>query len=438
MSDDFLERGLPQDSDAERALLGVFLQSPQWLAEFPIAVREFFHDRHRRIYNAMVGLQSEGLPVEFPAIYGWLKSRDEIELVGGATYISSLVDGIPVSDPTYYVKQVHSKWLQRECIRTGYEIQSAAFEAEDGADALSHSERLLALVAEAETGSAEATRTAGEGAQSYLEDLERRQTMGTGIRTGLQDLDASLCALDPETLTLVGARPSNGKSALALTWAHNIAKEGRRVGFFSLEMTTEEMSQRLLSMTGRIDLHSLRGQRLAAEDWQRLMLAKSALDTLPIYFDDTRGLTAIEVCARMRRMKRRHGIDAFFVDYLTRLRFARNRELRHELGDAVKAFKDVAGELNTVNIALSQLRRPMPGTAIHKPQLSDLRESGNLEEDADNVLFVHRDEMYQPTDENRGLADVIVAKQRQGPAPEFVKLAFIGNYVKFENLWQRY
>jgi replicative DNA helicase len=435
---------LPSDVDSERIVMGAVIlaadvctkgEAEQYLDSMAIDVQDFFLDSHRRIFAALRDLRAECLPLEFQSLIARLRDNGELERVGGSTYVSGLTHGIPASDPNYYAKRVKSKALQRACVRAGNAISTQALEAESGEAAVEYAERTLIRLTEGGESGEGILASVGEVADTYLAELERTQGLPPeGVRTGLRDLDDVLISLEPETLTIVGARPSQGKSAFGLTVGLNDAEAGVPVGIFSLEMPKQQLIQRLLAMISKVSLYRLRKREIWREDWPKLHAAKQHLDDLPLFIDDTRGLTAPQVCARMRRMKQQKGIELTIVDFLTRLKFNNKRDLRHEVGDAAKYFKDVSGELRIPVIALSQLSRASTTGTVRRPQLSDLRESGNLEEDSDTVVFVHREEMYQRTDANRGIAELIVAKQRQGSAPEIVQAMFNGELVRFDNL----
>lgn len=432
---ELLEKALPADLDAERTILGALLQNAEWLDTINLTADAFFQNRHGLLFEIIESLYTDGQPVEIKALSGRLRDKGQLEQVGGVTYIASLIDGTPGSNPFYYAERIRSKHLQRRCMRAGESIVTEAMDSESGAVSLAYAEKAVAGLADDNAG--RGVRLAADVAMDCLARIERSEGP-RGIKTGLVDVDALMLSLEPETLTLVGARPSNGKSAFGLTLALNVATENIGVGFFSLEMTAEQLTDRLLAMLTGIDLMELRaGYTLNTDQWRKLTEAQGKLQSLPIYIDDTRGLTAGQVCARMRRLEKQQSLGVGIIDYLTRLRFDNKREMRHELGDSAKRFKDLSGELQIPVVALSQLSRASVATGkVRRPQLSDLRESGNLEEDADNVLFVHREEMYDPTDENRGRAEVIVAKQRQGPAPEIIPVSFHGPTAHFRNAWR--
>ena len=438
MSEDkLLTKGLPSDPDAEEIVIGATLLDSRWLDNRSLRPHEMYLKSHQIISAEIVRMWSQGLPIEFPSLLSRLRDRGELEAAGGAAYIGSLIDGVPASDPSYYAGRISSKYLQRQCLYAGQAIQNHSVDCESGEEALEYAEQLIfeVLKEREQPGSREAVSLA-EAADQYLETLEQRDTT-KALTTGLVDLDRCIVGLEPESLTIVAARPSNGKSAFGVHIALNLAQQGIASAFYSLEMTRQQIVERMIANLAQIDLQVLRRGNLSREDWARVHDARQTVDRLPVYIDDTRGLNANQVCSRMRRLKVKHGIAMAIVDYLTRLRFERRRELRHELGDAAKMFKDISGELQIPVVAMSQLSRASVSDGrARRPQLSDLRESGNLEEDADTVILVHREWMYAPTVENKNEAELIVAKQRQGPAPEVIKVGFQGECVRFHNLWR--
>ena len=436
--DKLLEAGLPSDPEAEHCLLGTLLLRPSLLDEIDVAIPEFYQRSCRLLYEAMLDLKAEGQPVEFHPLRALLADRGVLESIGGATWITSLIDGFAGVGEKWYAERIRSKYLQRRTVQIGNAIMSNAMDPEStGAEAVEFAEKAIAgLTDESQGVKTGEIRSLGDVALDQINAIKTGKPLDA-IDSGLAELDRVMIGFEPETLTVVGARTGNGKTAFGLALALHCAIQGRPVAFFSLEMSTVTLSQRLLSMRAGVPLQAIRYRKVFGEDLEKLAHAQRELNCIPLHIDDTRGLTASQVCARLRRYKQQQGTEITIVDFLTRLKFNSKRDLRHELGDAAKAFKDASGEFNIPVIALSQLSRASVKEGKPRyPQLSDLRESGNLEEDADNVLFVHRDEYYGRTDENHGLADVIVSKQRQGPAPEFVKVGFRGEYVRFENLWK--
>jgi replicative DNA helicase len=436
--DKLLEHGMPSDPDSEQSLLGVLLQRPALLDEIDTALPEFY-DRHcRLLYEAMLDLKAEGQPIEFGTIRARLHDVGALESIGGATWIASLIDGMPVQNEQWYAERIRSKYLQRRTVQIGNAIMSHALDGEvTGVEAVEYAENAVARLTDESQGVTTGdVRALGEVAAEQVRLLETGAPTDA-VGSGLVDLDRVMIGFERETLTIVGARPMNGKTAFGLALALHCALQNLPVAFFSLEMSLATLTQRLLSMRSGVPLQAIRYRQVYGDDLRRVREAQADLAVLPLVIDDTRGLTAQQVCSRLRRYKQQRGVGITFVDYLTRLKFSAKRELRHELGDATKVFKDVSGELDIPVIALSQLSRASVKEGKPRmPQLSDLRESGNIEEDADNVLFIHRDAAYERTDENAALADVIVSKQRQGPAPEFVKVGFQGACVRFENLWR--
>lgn len=435
--DRLADHGLPSDPETEASLLGVLLLKPSLLDEIETATPEFSLPSHRTLYETMLDLRADGVPIDFVSVRGLLQDRGELERIGGATWIANLINGLPANNEQFYADRIRAKYLQRRTAQVANAILLHAIEPETtGPESVEYAEQAVAQLSDEAQGVHTGTiRSVGETTAEVIRDIESGAPTNA-IPIGLREVDDKMLGLEPQTLTIVGARPGNGKTAFGLTLSLHCAERGLPVVFFSLEMSAASLGQRLLAMVAKVSLHNIRHRRVSSDELRRLKAAQHAVALLPLKIDDTRGLTANQVCSRMRRYKKHGGMDIALVDYLTRLRFSGRRDLRHELGDAAKAFKDSSGEFDIPVVALSQLSRASVKEGKPRyPQLSDLRESGNLEEDADNVLFVHRDEYYDRKPDNEGQADIIVSKQRQGPAPEFCKVAFLGDFVRFANLW---
>ncbi|HEX8090589.1 MAG TPA: replicative DNA helicase, partial [Blastocatellia bacterium] len=348
-------------------------------------------------------------------------------------------DGVPRTDTIeHYAKIVKSKAMLRRLITASNQIIARAFDEEDDPDVIiDQAEQMIFQIAEDRMR--QGFQYIGEVAQRRLEQIEQmagRPEMITGVPTGFTDFDQMTSGLQRQDLVIIAARPSMGKTALALNMAQYAAKNGNTVGVFSLEMSAEQLVSRLLCSEARVDAHRLRTGYLNREEWARLADALRRLCETQVFIDDTAGAGVLEMRAKSRRLKAEHGLDLLIIDYL-QLMSGRGRieSRQQEVSQISRDLKALAKELNVPVIALSQLSRATETRSEHKPQLSDLRESGAIEQDADVVCFIFREEVYNQTDENRGRAELIVAKQRNGPTGS-VELAFLKEFTRFENMWK--
>lgn len=440
-SDPFFEKGLPSNVEAERSILGaILLDNAVCNQAIELLRREdFFLDSHRRIYDRMVALTERGSPIDFITLSDELRRAAEFEQVGGATYIASLVDGVPRTDTIeYYAKIVKSKAQLRKLITASNQIIANCFDEEDDPDVIiDRAEAMIFQIAEDRVR--QGFQYIGEVAQRRLEQIEQmagRPEMITGVPTGFTDFDQMTSGLQRQDLIIIAARPSMGKTALALNMAQYAAKNGNTVGVFSLEMSAEQLVSRLLCSEARVDAHRLRTGYLNREEWARLADALRRLCETQVFIDDTPGASVLEMRAKSRRLKAEHGLDLLIIDYL-QLMSGRGRieSRQQEVSQISRDLKGLAKELDIPVISLSQLSRATETRSDHRPQLSDLRESGSIEQDADVVCFIYRDEVYNQNDENRGTAELIISKQRNGPTGT-AQLAFLKEFTRFENMWR--
>jgi replicative DNA helicase len=368
-----------------------------------------------------------------------LSRTGELDAVGGPAYIASLVDGVPRSaNVEYYARIVKEKAILRALIEAGGRIVETAFEARDDVDdILDRSERLVFAIAQDRMRAGFVSfKSIADQSLKTIERLAAHRELITGLPTGFPTLNEYTSGLQPSDLVVVAARPGIGKTSFALNIAQHAAmKEGRRVGIFSLEMSREQLFLRMLTGLARIDAHLMRTGRLGKEQWSRLAVHLGQLAAAPVFIDDTAGTTVLEMRAKSRRLKAEQGLDLIVVDYLQLMRGRGRFENRNqEISDISRSLKELAKELNLPVIAISQLSRaPEQRGNDRRPQLSDLRESGAIEQDADIVMFIYREEVYKQTEENQGVAQIIIAKQRNGPIGT-IQMAFIREYTKFEEL----
>jgi replicative DNA helicase len=434
-----LERPLPQNLDAERSILGAILLDNHALntAIENIKAEDFFLEQHRRVFNQMIALGEAQQAIDLVTLTESLHRVGELESSGGAPYLAALADGMPrVSNVEHYARIVREKALLRNLIHATHNIQQRALEGEDGADTiLDNAESSIFALAEDRLKSG--LIPVKDIVRDNFERLERIFREGksiTGVSTGYTELDKLLSGLQPSELLILAARPSQGKTALALNLAENISiRSGSPVAFFSLEMSKESLLQRLVASVAQIDAHKFRTGHLSREDWRRMTESLGTISSAPLWIDDAGSTSVLEIGAKARRLKREKGLSMLVVDYLQlitgRGRFNNRQE---EVASISRGLKGLAKELQLPVLVLSQLTRA-PEREDRGPQLSDLRESGAIEQDADVVMFIHRphwSKMDSSPDE-RDQAEIHVAKQRNGPTDK-VRFVFRSRLTRFE------
>ncbi len=436
------ERLPPHNLDAEASLLGaVLLSKDAFLAvvETGLTADDFYKPAHQHIYDAARALVASGEPVDLVTVAEELRRADLLDLAGGREYLVDLQVATPmISNAARYARIVQDTAVLRRLIRVASEIAELGFnEPDDVSKALSTAESKVFEIAERRV--VDSTRPINELIKDAFEDLEKVYEQGniiTGTPTGYTDLDELLSGLQPSTLNVVGARPAMGKTAFALGMATNVAVHaGLPVLLFSLEMGHKELTQRILASEARIDSTKLRTGRLTQQDWSAIGKAIGRLEA-PLYIDDNPYVTVSEIGAKSRRLAQRFDgkLGLIVIDYLqlmTGRTSAENRQV--EISEISRGLKVLARELRTPIVALSQLSRALESRADKRPMLADLRESGAIEQDADVVMFIYRDEVYNPESPDRGSAEIIVAKHRNGPIG-MKRLAFLGQYTKFHDM----
>ena len=438
------ERTLPHNLEAERSVLGaILLHNDAFnLAAEVIDSGDFFRDAHRRIFDRMVKLSERSNAIDLVTLKDELNKAGELDEVGGPAYIAALVDGVPRSmNVEHYARIIKEKATLRNLIYSANKIVAAAYDAEEEADViLDQAEHAIFAIADDKVrdGFVSLRDLAGASLET-IERLHARKELITGVPTGFTDLDEMTSGLQSSDLIIVAARPSMGKTSLVLNIAQHVGtKTDMSVGVFSLEMSKEQLFLRMLTAEARIDAHRLRGGFLGERDWGRLSQAIGTLSEAKIFIDDTPSIGVLEMRAKCRRLSAEHGLNLVIIDYIQlmqgRGRFE-NRTL--ELASISRSLKGLAKELNVPIVVLSQLSRAPESRSDHRPQLSDLRESGALEQDADVVVFIYREDQYAdknaPPADTQGVAELIIGKQRNGPTG-VVKLAFIREFTRFENL----
>jgi replicative DNA helicase len=441
-----LEKSLPGNIEAERMILGVILLDNSVINQAIERLKpdDFFLSSHRLIFDKMVGLVEQGRGIDPITLQEELRRSGEIDAVGGVAYLTSLFDGVPrFSNLDSYLRIVKGKSTLRRLIGASNQIMAMAFDEQEEPELiLDEAERKIFAIAEdrVKEGIVHIGEVAGKQLK-VLDVIAGRQQLITGISTGFRDLDFMTSGMQRGDLIIIAARPSMGKTAFCLNIAQHAAlhpqHHGQKavVGVFSLEMSKEQLVQRMLCSQARVDAHRLRTGMLGRDDWRRLGMAVGELSEAQIFLDDTPGISVLEMLAKTRRLlNEQKALDLIIVDYLQLMSGRGRYESRQqEVSQISRELKMLAKELNVPLIALSQLSRaPETRTGNHKPQLSDLRESGSIEQDADVVMFIYREDVYRPETERQNIAEIIIGKQRNGPIGS-VELVFLKSMTKFED-----
>ncbi|MBN1870165.1 MAG: replicative DNA helicase [Candidatus Omnitrophica bacterium] len=430
----------PQNVDAEKSVLGSMLIDQEAIGAAVEVLDEmwFYEEAHRKIYKAVLDLYQARKNVDLVTLSDKLKSDGLLEKIGGASYLSGIIDAVPTSaNVEHYAHIVKEKGILRKLIQNATSIITDSYKFSGNIEeAVDNAERLIFEVADLKQSSK--TSHIKELVKEGIEKLDRlyqRKEHITGIATGFTKFDNMTSGLQPSDLIIVAGRPSMGKSALAISIAEKVGVDLKQgVAIFSLEMSKEQLVQRMLCSQARVDAHKVRSGFLAPSDWPKLTAAAGKLSESKILIDDTPAISALELRAKARRLKANNQVDLIILDYLQLMRGSTTADSRQqEISEISRSLKSLARELKVPIIALSQLSRAVESRQDHRPQLSDLRESGAIEQDADLVALLLREEYYNQTEENRGIADVIIAKQRNGPVGT-IKLTFIKEYMRFENL----
>ncbi|MBV9215748.1 MAG: replicative DNA helicase [Acidobacteria bacterium] len=438
----YLEKPLPSSDESERVILGAILLDNSVIAQAVehLKPEDFYSPLNRRVFAAMIALFEKQRQIDPILIGEELKKEGALESIGGVTAITNLTFGLPhFSNVEEYITVVRDKSVLRHLIRTCNAITSEALaEEEDAEHILDSAEQQIFEIAEART-SQSFSRIAPIADRVLARVKEHAEGGGahgiTGLTTGFTELDDITSGLQRTDLVIVAGRPSMGKTALCLTLAQNAAlRTGAVVALFSLEMSKEQLVTRMLSSEARINAHRFRTGHLMSAEWERLAGAITTLGDARIFIDDTPGITVLEMRAKARRLAaEQKTLDLIVVDYLQLMGGGKRTESRQqEVSQISRELKGLAKELNVPVVALSQLSRAPEARNPPKPLMSDLRESGSIEQDADVVAFIYREDYYRPSDENQGLAELIIAKQRNGPTGT-VKLAFLKEFTRFEN-----
>ncbi|MEO8499659.1 MAG: replicative DNA helicase [Vicinamibacteria bacterium] len=433
------ERSLPHNADAERTVLGAILVDNQaFNSAAEILTRDdFYRDAHRRIFEAMAMLAEKSEPIDLVTLKNELGRTQSLDAAGGVAYLAGLVEGVPrLENVLPWSRIIREASVLRNLIHASARIAQEANDAQDTADAiLDRAEQAIFAIAERKIRAGlvpvkDFIKTTFEA----IEKLSQSKDALTGVPTGFIDLDRMTSGFQKGDLIILAARPSMGKTSLALNIARTAAQAtAEPVAIFSLEMSKEQLVKRLIFAEARIESGLVTRGQLRDSDWGKLTTAWADLHKLPLFIDDASFLTPLELRAKCRRLKAEHGLGLIVVDYLQLMGSGGRVENRQqEISSISRSLKGLAKELEVPVLALSQLSRAPEARTDRRPQLSDLRESGAIEQDADVVMFIYRDHVYKPTEENRGSAELIVAKQRNGPT-DTVNLVFLREFTRFEN-----
>ena len=432
----------PQSIEAEESLLSAILIDNNVLLDIIeiLTPDDFYRTAHKKIFSASTDLFSRSEPVDLVTLANSLKERGELEEIGGATYLAKIVDSIPLAvNPVHYSKIIRDKASLRRLIEKATVIINRCFEDHGNVDeVIDFAEKAVFDISE------EKTKQSFFQLQSLIDanidTLEERQgssKLFTGIPTGYSRIDTMTAGLQKSDLIILAGRPSMGKTAFALNIARNVAVDAKiPVAVFSLEMSKEQLSMRLLTSEARIDSSRVRGGFLTPEDWERLTYCAGVLSEAPIYIDDSSNISAMEIRAKARRLKMEKDLGLIIIDYLQLMKGSASLDRRDlEIAEISRSLKGLAKELDVPVIALSQLNRMLEQRSDKRPVLSDLRESGALEQDADIVAFIYRDEVYnkEENNPNKGKAEIIIAKHRNGPVG-VATMTFVGTYTRCEDM----
>jgi replicative DNA helicase len=439
----YLEKPLPSSTESERVILGAILLDNLLIAQAieNLNSDDFYSPLHRRVFKAMTTLFERAERIDPILIGEELKKDGSIDSIGGIATITNLTYGLPhFSDILDYTKVVKDKSMVRNLIKVCNQITSEALaEEDDAAMILDHAEQMIFALADERTRQGFShVKPVAESVLAKVQEYAKRESHAlTGLATGFRDLDEKTSGLQKTDLIIVAARPSMGKTALCLTLAQNAAiLEQAVVAVFSLEMSKEQLVMRMLSSEAKVDAHRFRTGYLTRDEWGRLAEAIGTLSDAKIFIDDTPGISVLEMRAKTRRLfSEQKKLDLIVVDYLQLMSGSGRIESRQqEVSQISRELKGLAKELNVPIVALSQLSRAPEARNPPRPMMSDLRESGSIEQDADVVAFIYREDYYKPTEENAGMAELLISKQRNGPTGT-VKLAFLKEFTRFEDYY---
>lgn len=438
-----IDRVPPQNVEAEQSVLGAMMIEREAISRVSELIRpeDFYREAHRLIYTAMLELFNKNDAVDLVTVVEVLRRDEKLEPAGGISYVSALANSVPTAaNVMYHARIVEEKALLRQLINTATYVAGMGYEAnEEVAVIMDKAEKMILEVANRKAGQEFASiKNIIFDVFDRVSELYSSKGGITGLPTGFRDLDKLTSGLQPSDLILIAARPSMGKTAFVLNIAQHVAiKEKQAVAFFSLEMSKEQLVQRMLCAEAPIDAQRLRIGELENNDWDKLVRAADRLAAAPIFIDDTAGITVMEMRSKARKLKIEHDLKLVIIDYLQLMQGgssgSRSENRQQEISEISRSLKALARELKVPVVALSQLSRSVESRQVKKPMLSDLRESGSLEQDADIVAFLYREDYYEPETENKNITDIIIAKHRNGPV-DSVQLFFHKQFTKFSDL----
>ena len=432
----------PQNAEAEQSILGGILLDNQALNNVLeiLSANDFYSEAHRRIFTAIIELADRNEPTDLITLTNILKNKKQLDGVGGMAYLASLVDNVPsAANVGYYAKIVKEKAILRQLIGTATGILKNSYDnGMEVDDVLDEAEHAIFEISENKIRpSFYLLKNIIKDTFKTIEKLYEKKNLITGVPTGFEKLDDLTSGLQKSDLIIIAGRPSMGKTAFALNLAcHAAVDMGLPVAVFSLEMAKEQLAMRMLAADAKVDSQRLRRGLVGETDWPKLTTAAGRLSEAPLFIDDTPAITVLEMKAKARRLKAENGLELIVLDYLQLMRSGGRKDSREqEISEISRSLKALAKELSVPVIALSQLNRKVEDRTNRRPQMADLRESGAIEQDADVIAFIYRDEVYNKSEDNpeKGIAEIIIGKQRNGPVGT-VKLAFLEQYTSFEQL----
>ena len=437
--DELISRVPPNSLEAEQSVIGSMLLDKEAMAtamEF-LRSEDFYSNAHQEIFDAAVSIYDRGEPVDLVTLIDELRQRGTLDVVGGATYVTDLPMSVPsTANIKYYIRIVEEKAILRRLIKSSNEIIKESYDAQQEVDIIiDHAEKQIFDISQGRINrDFEPIKTIMLETYSKIEELSENKGRIIGVPTGFTDFDLKTSGLQRSDFILIAARPSMGKTSFVLNIAQYAAiHENIPVAIFSLEMSKDQLVQRMLSSESNVELQKIRTGDLDENDWMKLVQASGPLSQAPIFIDDTPAISVMEIRSKARRLKLEHGLGLIIIDYL-QLMSSRGRveNRQQEISEISRSLKALARELDVPVVTLSQLSRAPEARTDHRPMLSDLRESGAIEQDADLVAFLYRDEYYDPDSEKKNIAEVIIAKQRNGPTG-MIELVWLGQFTKFVN-----
>ena len=437
MEETLIKRSMPNSLDAEQSVIGSMIMDKDAAMEM-LTSDDFYHKQYGILFDAMIELYSKGLPVDLITLQNKLKEKEVPEEISSLSYVKELLDAVPTSaNIKYYAKIVKDNSMRRRLIRLNEEIENECYAGRESVDkVMDMTEKKVFDLLSTRGGGGDYVpiRQVVMNALEKIENAAKTSGTVTSIPTGFIDLDYRTAGLQPSDLILIAARPSMGKTAFVLNIAQKAAvRDHVPTAIFSLEMSKEQLVTRMMAMEAMVDSQSIRTGDLQETDWEKIMESAGTIGRSPLIIDDTPGITIAELRSKCRRYKQIHGLDLIIIDYLQLMSGGKRSESRQqEISEISRSLKALAREMNAPVIALSQLSRRVEERKPAKPMLSDLRESGSIEQDADVVMFIYRDEYYNEDSEKKGIAEIIVDKQRNGSTGS-VELVWLGQYTKFGN-----